>query len=752
MFSTRHSEKIVQDIRAASSEGKGKSTRNKKDISISSSSSSDSDFEKRKASLRSTPDNKCPVKVSVSRRHTPTDRTINQNQFSVPKSSVHRPLSKQQEVYIDSQTEDSEDVFTPDAKDKRKLNGNLSLDKINRNVSESSSRGLSGVSETNDDDNLGARSDDAGSDPEKYYYLQLIPDDIETVETQAPCHPDDPSDLLAQVVADLTEPQKTKTNNGISETQKRLYSIKSKSTGGMEGRSRDVGEIRRASEPATSLNLAAKKMHEQSSMYDRKRSQLEQIKEVLSNENPEVDRSGEDSGSEGNRKPRNRSQSEMINLSQCSPLLHQKFKNQTDDSDLNMPSPTKHRGIGHSPSISPTHSSVSLPKDPLVSMFPAGKIPSIPRKFVAHAPSITESSRLKPHSGLAKSLSSMQGSCTVSSALNACAKSDNELIKPGIEVRRNSSGQVKNDNEGHKLDIAKRSSDELSHKYDNLNWEEGKIVIAEAVSVESGISKQENTLSSKSQLSGPPPLPPKVDRETLVKSTVESQPLFQPPPRPPKIHDYSNTKIGDKGIEIIEDTEDTEADESNKDKENKKKALQDECPPPLPERLPRNPLGQASLPESSVARATSYTNSPPAVKPRNLSLRPGAMKNLSRSTEAIGPPPLPPKPELSAPPLALTKSAPPSCSTTEKIWGRSKSDSHDSETRSPHSERRLSLLDYDKSASTTSLERTERSAATIAGFRDQRELIAAPVVTVTPPRSPQLLENQQVGKHYCSTG
>jgi len=232
VMKTRYADAIVNDIREAIASE-----------SLSSDNSLDSEPENNHRPVsRTVSDNQCNVTVSVRPRRVHSDKVI--NQLAVGRSLSSRPAPISPTLVTSSLapppsheikspvmlTDDpSEDVFRFDntlgvfteVKAKKEVPHKTADWKTSTTFSKT-------MTEWRENDNSSIDYDD-----NDHPYVDIIPDE----KTEKPLSSDEASSLLAQVVADLTEPQK------------RNCFVKSNSTGGIQAKHFEVNEGRRASAP-----------------------------------------------------------------------------------------------------------------------------------------------------------------------------------------------------------------------------------------------------------------------------------------------------------------------------------------------------------------------------------------------------------------------------------------------------------------------------------------------------------------------
>ena len=406
IFRTKYGESIINDIRGAISTD-----------SLSSGNSSDSETEQAHPPVtRSLSDQKCNVTVSVRPRRMHSERVINQvavgrspNGKASGKTSPSGPNAISPNflrntssncLRLPNSTTDTstEDVFT--FEDKLGLfKETTKTENIHKTVNWKTSTTFSKTMIDSKSDNENeASSNDCEDDTEFHPYIDIIPDD----ETEKPLGSDEASTLLAQVVADLTEPQK------------RNCFIKSKSTGGITVRPVDpVNEIRRASEPAVgSRDYIASPTSENdaqgSPLNTHWKLRLEKINEVSFTEATESDRQNDQHLSPkmsprcdcmpSVEADRPRSLSELVANELEMPTLVKSTKKRSKTllgithshvgsslTDLSNTTISKHKGLrpalSHSPSSAFSH---QLAKDPSSIGFAQGmgRIPSFPKSRV----------------------------------------------------------------------------------------------------------------------------------------------------------------------------------------------------------------------------------------------------------------------------------------------------------------------------------------------------------------------------------
>ncbi|XP_065063852.1 uncharacterized protein LOC135690240 isoform X1 [Rhopilema esculentum] len=232
---TRYAESIIRDIRGATSTE-----------SISSGNSSDSDAEAvHPAVRRSQSEEKCSVTVSVRPRRIVSKRVINQvdvgreasPEISLPNmgkavgKTLH-PISATPEVNASVCDVDrvSKDIFFFEESLEDTVTTTVATSKA-ESWKTSSTFGKTMIDSRSDNENS---SNEFEEETKRYSYVDIIHDE----EGDTPLSSDEASTLLAQVVADLTEPQK------------RNNFVKSNSTGGIQGKPTEINEARRASAPA----------------------------------------------------------------------------------------------------------------------------------------------------------------------------------------------------------------------------------------------------------------------------------------------------------------------------------------------------------------------------------------------------------------------------------------------------------------------------------------------------------------------
>ena len=228
---TRYADAIISDIREAIASE-----------SLSSDNSSDSEPENNHRPVsRTVSDNQCNVTVSVRPRRVHSDKVINQLAVGRSLSSKPSPISptlvtsslvpppsheiKSPVMLADDPCEDvfrfdnTLGVFTEVKAKKEVLNKTADW--------KTSSTFSKTMTEWRENEQSSIDYDD------DHPYIDIIPDE----KTEKPLSSDEASSLLAQVVADLTEPQK------------RNCFVKSNSTGGIQAKHFEVNEGRRASAP-----------------------------------------------------------------------------------------------------------------------------------------------------------------------------------------------------------------------------------------------------------------------------------------------------------------------------------------------------------------------------------------------------------------------------------------------------------------------------------------------------------------------
>ena len=401
VFKTRHYESIIQDIREAIT-----LQDSKKPIDTSSGSSSESDAEvNHKPARRCISDQHCNVTVSVRPRRTHSERVI--HQVAVGRSPSIKPCSKAVSIsptffvntnnnvlkVPNSSTEESQEGFFDFEDQATSMIISSRTGAANWKTSQTFSKTMIEVKS----DNESSSTEFADSDVDRHSYIDIIGEK----KIEEPLTSDAASTLLAQVVADLTEPQK------------KSCFTKSMSTGGMQTTLPVVSETRRASAPAVATRDLDFPPTLESDTQDvlaasNRKFRLEKINEVSFTE---TSNDGEKlnnhllslSNGATDRGARPRSMSERLSPGPGSPVVPSRggkkrskttlFATQSVKgsslTDLRTGgSPQKHMGLKSTLSSSSMQSvSHQLARDPLSFGFASGsgKVPSFPKRSVVKA-------------------------------------------------------------------------------------------------------------------------------------------------------------------------------------------------------------------------------------------------------------------------------------------------------------------------------------------------------------------------------
>ena len=620
---TRYAESIIRDIRGATSTE-----------SISSGNSSDSDAEPvHPAVHRSQSEEKCSVTVSVRPRRIVSKRVINQvgvgrevtPEISFPSigkavgKTLH-PISATPKVNTSVCEVDrvSKEIFVFEGSLEDTVTTTVATSKAD-SWKTSSTFGKTMIDSRSDNENS---SNEFEEETNRYSYVDIIHDE----EGDKPLSSDEASTLLAQVVADLTEPQK------------RNNFVKSNSTGGIQGKPPEINEARRASAPAVGsrefiTSATSEEDLQGSALSTQWKLRLEKINEVSFTEATDGEQhlSPKNSIKENGVNERPRSLSELLGNERELPTQVQIGKQRSKTilgltqssavSSLTDLSISRHKGLKPTLSLSPSMKSpYDLERDMCLFNCSActWKVPSFPKSRVIREVE--------------------------------CAG--------GIENSR-----------------AKLSMSPLPPEFHNSNVDDSN----------------ENDTERAGALSP-------------VSSAFNSN----APARPPR---------------------------STEGKVQRCRSGSRSLPPPLPDRIQSQPIisprEQLSSPKTNLATDSGsitcpYTNTPPKVQPRSPNSTPLPCSGHEETSENASPPPRPPKPDsLSA---AFKKSS----LEQSRLTGAS---FHGSAKRLA-SERRSEGYPWQ-------VDRLMGSDA----FKDgspQFGRVKPPVVTLTPPRSPESQRHRRV--------
>eukprot|EP00794_Sanderia_malayensis_P012634 gene12635-13932_t len=409
-FNTKYYVSIIQEIREAVCWQDEK----KAFLEISSGSSSDSDSEiTHRVATRCKSEQKCNVTVSLRPRRTHSERVF--NQVALGASPIHQPVSKSScinpasfvnannsclKVPPSCMDDANEEVFT--AEDKASLQ--LESNKVTQGMWKTSPAFSKTMVESKSDNEYSSNENNATDDMDGHPYLDIIADK----ENEKPLTSDEATTLLAQVVADLTEPQK------------KSYFVKSNSTGGIQSRRVDANnEIRRASAPTVGIpdfNVSLDSENQDAINNGSRKFKLEKINEVSFSEQPEAEKpSGQKmqeksqtftqdkigtSTSDHVERPRSKSDMLLSSTQQYSPVMDN-FKKTRSKSILTTTcvgsslTDLRNKGVvqqHHELRSVLSHSSMSslaqqLARDPLSNGFKSGsgKIPNFPKRSVVKA-------------------------------------------------------------------------------------------------------------------------------------------------------------------------------------------------------------------------------------------------------------------------------------------------------------------------------------------------------------------------------